>query len=387
MNTFPQEFYDPLYIALGGDMRLLQNFVDDVLARKYNALQLEGFTFDNDLLPDFTYAQIEQELKMNVMASYVDLDSPAIPIAHEGQTIATGKIPRQKSVEYYNEDKLRKLKQLENRRDITAELLRERAGAGMFDIFDTLVGGHTNALSYQRHQIVSKGEFTLNSTNNPNGIQGVTFAAHVPAGNKTTKTGTARWWTSVSSGVYSSEGSACDPIKDLKTLVRKAKNAGVGKFHIEVQKDYLDQVLEHTKIVAALKDKLSVYYKIDSVEMFTDNQKIDALGSLIGCPIIPVDHQVRIQKFQSGVIVNTNIQSFEDNVFVLIPDGNIGSVKTVEPLVLAGGEYANYYGGKLLLTISKDYSKKCMAYESEMTSICVPDKPKYMFYLAPYGAN
>ena len=219
MNTYPQTFYDLLSAGLGANgNRELQGFLDDILARKYNELNLAGFPFASDMLIDFTYEQVRKELKMNVMATYVDIDSPAIPIGTEGAQLQTRKIPRMKMVEYLNEDKIRKQIILEQRFGATSNRAKQAALRSLFVTTDNLVGGHTNSLTYQRHQIVSTGQFALTNTNNPRGIKDV-FAAHIPTGNVKTKTSNDRWWTALSNGVYSSEGNSCDPIQDLKDMV------------------------------------------------------------------------------------------------------------------------------------------------------------------------
>ena len=97
MNTNTLEFYDLLARALGGnDAKRLQGYLDEVMAVKYNGLQLDGFTFNPDMQLDFTYEQLQKEVGLNVMAQYVDLDSPAIPLGGEGFQLSTGKIPRMK---------------------------------------------------------------------------------------------------------------------------------------------------------------------------------------------------------------------------------------------------------------------------------------------------
>ena len=46
MNTYPVQFYDLLSRALGGnDGRRLQGFLDNVVAKKYNQLNIPGFKF------------------------------------------------------------------------------------------------------------------------------------------------------------------------------------------------------------------------------------------------------------------------------------------------------------------------------------------------------
>ena len=106
MNTYPVQFYDLLSRALGGnDSRRLQGFLDNVVAEKYNKLDIPGFKFAPEMQLDYTYEQLQKTAGINVMAQYLDNDSPATPIGTEGAVIATGRIPRMKMVEYYNEDK------------------------------------------------------------------------------------------------------------------------------------------------------------------------------------------------------------------------------------------------------------------------------------------
>lgn len=384
MNTNPIEFYNPLEIALDGAR--LQDFVDEVLA-KYNALQVDGFRFNDDLLPDFTYEQVQRELQLDVMASYVDLDSPAIPVGYEGATLATGKIPRMKAVEYYNEDKLRKLRIMEDRRSVTRSEIVTRAGVSLGEIFLRLVGRHTNSLTYQRHQIVSTGALTLTDTNNPNGIKNVTFASHVPTANKTTLTSTAKWWTGTD---YSAEGAAADPIKDLQAMVKKARRKGVTRFHFEVNYNYLDQILSHSAVKAAIAANLypsaaSSDWAAASIAVLDRETKVSTLGKIVGAPFVAWDTQSAVEKWDNTYkkLARDTFDSFAANVVVLVPDGNIGEILTVEPILLEGGEYAYYYGRKLAITIGKDYVKKCLSYNSEMTSLVVPDKPQVMFYLFP----
>lgn len=387
MNTNPIEFYNPLEIALDGAR--LQDFVDEVLA-KYNALQVDGFRFNDDLLPDFTYEQVQRELNMDVMASYVDLDSPAIPVGYEGVTLATGKIPRMKAVEYYNEDKLRKLRLLEDRRSVSREEIVNRAGVSLGEIFLRLVGRHTNSLTYQRHQVVSTAGLSLTDANNPNGIKNVTFASHVPSANKTTLTTTKRWWTD---NTYATEGSASDPIADLKAMVRTANRKGVSRGHFEVNYDYLDTILGHSKVIAAIAMNLfplaaDASVAAAAVANFSRTRKVEVLGEIIGAPVVAWDTKSAVEKWDNTTkkLTRTTLDSFAKDVVVYVPDGGIGEILTVEPILLEGGEYAYYYGRKLAITIGKDYVKKCLSYNSEMTSLVVPDKPQLMFYLFPNEA-
>lgn len=392
MNTYNGEFYDLIFRALGAnDNAHIQGFLDEALALKYGELQLDGFSFAPDMQLDFTYEQLVKEVGLSVMANYYDVDSPAIPITTEGAQAYTGKIPRMKAVEYWNEDKYRKMLIAEERFGSDSDRVRNAAFRGLFNTVDTLVGQHTNSLTYQRHQMVSAGQVSLNSSNNPLGIAGITLSAHVPAANKINLSGTKRWWTSVSDGVYSSEGAACDPIGDMQKIVKKAKNLGI-RGHFEINNNYLDQVLEHSKVKDAIAAKFSVQVAVTvnaaNLYLFSRENRIAALAQIVGADIKEIDSIVAVEKFNSTTkkVERASFDAFESNVIVYVPDGSLGEVLTVEPLKISGGTYGEYYGGRLLLTVGVDAVKKCQTFATEMTSLVVPDKPNYMWYLTPYNA-
>ena len=106
MDTYNIQFYDLLSRALGPG-ESIQSFLDNTLALKYNSLQLDGFAFEPFMQTDFTFEQVFGEIGLNATAQYYDLDSPALPDGTPGMKSFTGKIPRMKMVEYFNEDKLR----------------------------------------------------------------------------------------------------------------------------------------------------------------------------------------------------------------------------------------------------------------------------------------
>ena len=386
MDTYNIQFYDLLSRALGAG-ESLQSFMDNTMALKYNSLQLDGFTFDPFMQTDFGYEQIVGELALNPVAQYYDLDSPALPDGTVGSKSYTGKIPRMKKVEYFNEDKLRKMKLIEDRKSVTPEQVARVAYEQLFITMDTLVGGHTNALTYQRHQAVSTGKFTISATNNPKGIKNITLDYHIPANNKTTLTSTARWWTS-STHTSANEGSNANPVKDLTDVVAKARYAGI-RGHFEVEIDYLKECLAHSKVLAVIgvsvlpasdSTSQSAYASIMSYE-----QKKSALETIIGAPIKAIDSLVPIESIDKTekAFTRSNVNAFEKDVWVFVPDGNIGTVKTVEPIAIEGGNYASFYGGKLLVTVGVDFVKKCQSYNSEMTSLVIPNVPQYMWYLYP----
>ena len=372
MTTYPVQFYDLLSRALGGnDGRRLQGFLDNVVAQKYNELNIPGFKFADEMQLDFTYEQLMKSAGINVMAQYLDLDSPATPIGTEGAVIATGRIPRMKMTEIYNEDKYRKLLIAEQRFGAGSDRVVNAAVKALFNTADTLVGGHTNSLTYQRHQVVSTGKFTLNSTNNPNGIVGLTFSSHVPAANTTTLSGTKRWWTD---SAYATEGSAADPIADLIAMVESAQEKGIDG-HFEVNKTYLSKILGHSKVVAAIGANLFPMAEnaAASASYLSRAKKLEVLAEIVGAPIVEIDAKVATEVWNktNKALERKTIDAFEANVVVFVPNGEIGEILTVEPIAIDGGTYATFYGGRLLMTVDVDAKYKCQSFNTEMTS-CPP---------------
>lgn len=386
MDTYQIEFYDLLSRALGQG-ESIQSFLDDTMALKYNSLQLDGFEFDPFMQTDLAYEQTVGQLMVNTVAQYYDLDSPAIPDGTPGAKAYTGKMPRMKKVEYFNEDKIRKMRLLEDRRSYSADQVAAIAYEQLFNTIDRLIGGHTNALTYQRHQAVSTGKFTISNANNAKGISGVVLDYHVPSANKTTLSGTARWWTSTTH-TNANEGSAANPVKDLTDIVAKARYNGV-RGHFEVDIDYLKEVLAHSAVLAQIGVSVlpaaGSTAQVSYAGILGYEAKKSALETLIGAPIKAIDSLISTEALDkpSKSIVASTLNSFEKDVFVFVPDGTIGVVKTAEPIAIAGGNYGSFYGGKLLLTVGVDAVKKCQSFNTEMTSLVIPEAVNQMFYLFP----
>jgi hypothetical protein len=386
MDTYNIQFYDLLSRALGPG-ESIQSFMDNTMALKYNSLQLDGFVFEPFMQTDFTFEQVFGEIGLNATAQYYDLDSPALPDGTPGFKSYTGKIPRMKKVEYFNEDKLRKMKLIEDRRSTSPSQIAEIAYQQLFITVDNLIGGHTNALTYQRHQAVSKGKFAINATNNPKGIKNVVIDYHVPAENKTTLDGNDRWWTS-STHTDANKGSSADPINDLKKVVQTARNKGI-RGHFEVEINYLKECLAHPAVLAVIGTSMLPASDSTAQVAYARIQPYDVLKArleaLIDAPIKAIDSLVPIESIDKNekAFVKANVNAFEKDVWVYVPDGQIGIVKTVEPIAIEGGQYGSFYGGKLLLTVGVDYVKKCQSYNTEMTSLVIPSVPQYMWYLFP----
>ena len=390
MNTYPTTTYDLLAGALGANSSAkLQGFLDSVMASKYNSAQWDGFSFASAMQLDFTYEQIQKELNLYKMATYVSNQADAIPDGTKGFTLSTGKIPRQKKVQFYDEDAWRKQEILNKMYAGSTNSALNNAIIELFNRLDALIGGHTMSVTYQRHQIVSTGKLELTNTNNPRGIKDV-FASHIPDANKKTKTGDGRWWTSASNGVYATEGSKSNPIKDLNDMIYAAEQKGISAMHFEIDKLYARQVANHSKIIAAIG--ASLYPMSDTAAqaaatgLISLERRMQILGEILNVPFVLIDSIVNTEKLNaSGVLEDVQIRAFDENVIVLVPDGNLGEIHAVMPFAAPGADStASFYDGRLLLTVTSQPQRKIQQFDTEMTTLVVPDKPQYMRYLYPY---
>lgn len=383
MTPRDTNYYD--LIKYGFANESYQEFVDTYLASLYNGRKTDGFEWDADIQIDFTYHQIQAELGLNTLPTYVDVDSPGVYKHTEGFELSSGTIPRAKHGYALNEKILREEMIFAQRTGRFSTNLSQKMRDLVFDHTAKLIGGNYNGLTYQRDQMVSTGSFVLDASNNPAGIKNITFSAKIPTTNNVTLTGTKRWFTDDNN----TEGTAGDPIKDLKKQVYDLKRKGVAGMHFEV--DYLTfrRTMEHSKIRTAVA--LNIYPLADAnniaplAAMLDESLVKTKLEGIIGCPIKVIDNIVAVEKFDKaeGKVVKEQIRSFKPDVWVLVPDGQLGSIKAVEPIAMPdpAARLAWYDGGRTILKQWYDTRTNTQYIESELTALVVPNKPQYMLYL------
>ena len=275
MRTIPVTLRDMVDLGMGGQN--WQSFVDHY-EEKFDAISVEGFDFDPVSI-GYTWAQMLSKVGAQVLPTYVDPESEGYekPLGQlEG---ATGNIPTQKLFYSVNRVILREKMQLvqkygnavmdDEMRDVMFGLLDEGT--------DGLIQSFVNALNHQRHQVVSKGQFTIDAVNNPRGLKGITIGFNMPAANKDVLTGTARWWTS-SDHVKANEGKDSDPLMYLKNR-RKAIRRTLtgysryeGPLGMEISQDLWDDMLTHSKVLYRLAANLYPTISDDTVRLtFLEN--------------------------------------------------------------------------------------------------------------------
>lgn len=365
-------FYDLIGVGLEGSP--YQVFVDEVLSDLQNGRKTDGFDWSPDIQMDFTYEQLEMELGIASIPTYVDVDSPGTYKTKEGVVVNRGSIPRAKHGFAINEKRLREEIIIAQRTGRYSYGLAEKMRDVLFESTSDLITGNYNGLTYQRDQMVSKGSFTLTTSNNPSGILG-TFEAKIPAANKTTLSGESKWYTAA--GV---EGTASNPIKDLQDKVKQMKNKRVSSFHFEVDELTFDKTLEHSKVREAIALNLYPTTQNDnlaSLAAVLDRTVMKAkLEAIIGAPIKVVNNIVRIE-------VIGEVRSFAENVWALVPDGSLGDIKAVQPLYGAdpAARFATYDGGRTVLKQWFDTKTNTQYIESELTALVVPARASHMFQL------
>lgn len=383
MITRDANYYD--LIKYGFTDESYQEFVDTYLYDLHTGRKTDGFEWDTDIQIDFTYAQIQAELGLDTIPTFVDVDSPGAYKSPEGFQLSTGTIPRAKHGYALNEKILREEMIFAQRTGKFSTNLAEKMRDIIFDHTSKLINGNYNALTLQRDQMISTGAFTLDVENNPAGIKNISFPAKIPNANKTVLSGQNRWFTDAND----TEGTTSDPIKDLQDQVYTLKRKGVASMHFEVDYLTLRRTFKHSKVRTAIA--LNIYPLADAANIASlaavldENTMRTKLEGIIGCPIKVIDNIVAIEKFdaKAGKVTKNQIRSFAENVWVLVPDGSLGTIKAVEPIAVPdpAARLAWYDGGRTILKQWYNTQTNTQYIESELTALVVPNKPQYMLYL------
>lgn len=386
MRTMVNNYYDLITFGLGNQK--FQDFVDKFQA-KYNTPQTDGFVWDSEIQLDYTYEQLIQNLGIKTLPVYVDVDSEGLDKSLGEFKIGSNRIPTQKHRYAMNAKMLRE-------RMIMVQKFGEAALNGeartalmdlLFDSTDKLIGGNRNALTHQRMRVCSTGQFTIDLENNPRGLQGITFDFGIPTENKVVLTTTARWWTNAEH-IPANEGSASDPLLFLKNKRKEMKKLGYPAGHFEMSEDLYDDLLTHSKVLARIGYSLYPIAAGDDAaknyaQNLTDDAKKDAIERIVGAPIKTYDSVAAVDKFDaaSKSIKPVTIDNFKSTNVSFVPDGQIGTIKSVRPMVFTDDptqRIAWFDGGRTLITNRFEAKTKTMYVESEMAVLCVPNMPQYM---------
>lgn len=381
MITRNADFYDILALGLGGASDY-QEFIDTMLADKYNAPQTDGFLWDSNIQRDFSYEQLEAEMSIYAMATFVDIDSPGGTHAMNTATVSSGKIPRFKHGFVIDEKIIRDQMILAQQFGTITEGMKLQLSEILFNSTDKLIGGNYNTLTYMRHQAVSTGQFSITSANNPGGIANLTFSFGVPAANQKKAGGFGSIGTK-----YAWSSASANPVGDLLDMQKYADDNNIPYGGFEMSKALWNIFRNHANVKSMVAMGINMGANLSNVAtmMFTD-ATIKAYLEGIGLPPITIiDSLVQVDKYNPATrgVDYTSIRPFDEAKVVLRPSGQLGTIKAVEPIALAdpGARIAFFDGGRTKLTQTFDSKRVIQYIESELTALVVPSNPRYLVQL------
>ena len=403
-NTYSQGFYTLMEEAGILSSKSFSLYIRDVVGfGNIQDLNLDGFTWDPISSLTFDYEQLIVSNRLKVMATYVDKDSEAIPLGTEGFEAVRGVIPRQKARFIWDEDDYRKYLDALNKLDFQNTTAEQYARDLLFNGLTDIKNAHELSMTYQRDQMVSNRSLSLTADNNPRGITGLTFEASVPVANVTTLSGDYRWFTDPDNKDNTHEGSSSDPVKDVRTIVRGLKRKGWKNIVLEVDEQSWLEDMDHSKWRTAIGYKLRRDLVLApnndanalAVGMDADDDEVKvAFAKIIGIPLANIKFRqglAAVEKLQGkgpdAKLVRTSFRTFNANTYVFYPAGPLGTIKSVLPLTPdSSAIYAKFFGGKGLIQYEYDAKAKTQDWWSELTALCVPNRPQEMYYLITYSA-
>lgn len=368
--------------------------------RESQEANLEGFVWDTPQL-DFTYEMLEAEKNVEVMASYVDLNSPAVPYRKlTNLKVLKGTIPRMKASVVRGENDYRKqlialneVKSIANFGNtdestaVSAFLSKQ-----LFHSVDDIISAFKNSLNYQVGQMKSNAGLTLTDDNNPYGSIRASFKANVPEDNHFVKT----WFTDKNG----TENPSSTPVDDIRNFVRKLKWQvnGYSNVAIEMSEKFLYKLLGHSDVLKAIGYALTGiglrYTKAND-----DNAVAVARGTALEAQkdalrrVLEVDELITSKTVcvaapptvEEGTIP---VDAFNDGVVLVRPTGTIGVIKNVAPLrpdsqAIVG----SIYGGRGIIEYVYNRDTREQRWMGELTALAVPIRPKDMYYFHAYGSK
>lgn len=389
MKTIPVTLRSIIELGLGGDD--WQTFVDHYEER-FDALRIDGFSFD-PISINYTFRQLLSAVNATVLPTYVDPESEGYELPLGQAEGVSDNIPTQKLFYSVNRVVVREQMQLAQKYGQVA--LNDEMGDIIFGLLDEgtekLIQSFENALNHQRHQIVSTGSFTINATNNPRGIKGLTIGFGLPQANTDTLKGTAVWWTNAT---HTSEGGTSDPIKYMQDRVKYIRRSGHygGPLALEISQDLWDDLLTHSKVLQKIGYSIvptaaSAAAAQSVGENTPDEAKKEAIRKLIRVDEIRVRDTYAYVSAPDATsanapdLVTTQITNFAPTNISFVPTGKLGGIQGVQPLSMGyKPENIAYAMGKRLLIETEDIPRThSINVNGEMAQLCVPSAIRQMF--------
>lgn len=346
---------------------------------------------------DMTYAALQRNTNIQVMAKHVALDAHAIPNPTQGAEVLEGSIPSvATNITIGKEDYLREAQLLMNA-ELVGRPLVDAAQDMLAEKFDAKFAEHNARASYMRDYVIFHGKYEITATNNAGSFYNVEFDFGVPAGNKTSKSGTAKWWTD---STFATEGSAADPVADLDGLVENLITKGFKKNQIVIEGGYktLHALCRHSKIREAIavfmNPAIAPRTSSQSPSLaavtygMSDEQLAAQLSARMGVEFISRDFVTGIPVFnqKKGKFETAQQTGFVEGTLVARPKGEVGEIHATGHLMVGGaGDAVHssglYDGGRILVDYNCNLREKVQIWDTEEIYLYVLTQGKNMFYL------
>lgn len=401
--------FDDIMKSLGlGSSKALEVWYNKYLqGREKMGLNIDGFTWDRGQI-DFKYEFGEVADTVTAMATYLDLNSPALP---RGKNIEISKfggyIPRQKRFETKGENDFRReliaIDEIQRGASLIGESPYNSVGDYLSKNLLTSVAefpdSHAQSLTYQVGQMKSAGVLTLTDENNPGGIVGVEFKAHIPEKNIES----CDYYTIAADGTVTYDETK-NPIEDHKKFLKSLLYDGTyGAVHEEFDEDTFYTLMGHPAFVKAIG-----YMAVNGLYTATTSKAdADARALEAGKGIMLTDgdnaeamigYYKRIFKRVANVTLHNNVvgvakfnpttkrfeypllKAFNENVMLVRPVGTIGTIKNVVPVRPDGSAIsARMFGGRGIIEYRYNPETRTQYWESELTVLAVPNRPSKMY--------
>lgn len=375
----------------------LTAFLEDVVFpyRTGGGRNTDGFT-QLDLKPAFnmTYAALQTENNIGVMANHVALEAHAKPNPTRGFSALEGTIPHIATNETMGQEDYLKAAKLLMEAEMVGRPLQVAAQMMLQKRFDAKFKEHEDRASYMRDYVVFHGQYDITKDNNDGSYTGITFDFKVPAENKKQLSGDKRWWTDSD---YKVEGANATPIADIDEILLGMMAKGIQKSNVEIEVGYytLYRLANHSKVRADIALFLNPVLagnteqeRIRTTAGMSQEQLVAALERRLG-----VSFSVRnfitslpVLNPKTGKFEWKDQTGFKEDTLVFRPKGNIGEIHSSGHLTVGGdagsdGIYGMYDGGRILMTYTCKAREKVQIWDTEETSLYVLTAGKNMRYL------
>lgn len=343
---------------------------------------------------NMTYAAMQTENNIGIMANHVALEAHAKPTPSRGFSGLEGTIPHiATNITLGQEDYLKEARLLMEA-EMVGRPLQQAAQMMLFDKFDKKLQEHADRASYMRDYVVFNGKYDITEKNNDGSFTNITFDFKVPDTNKKTLTETDRWWTD---NEYKTEGTTSDPIKDIDDVLLEMQSKKIKRNNVVIEIGFytLNRLCRHSKVRSGIALYLNPALagntdaqRAETTYGMSDTQLQSALEDRLGVSFMVRDFITSIPKLnkKTGKFEFDDMTGFKEDTLVFRPKGNVGEIHSSGHLTVGGdagsdGLYGMFDGGRILMTYTCNVRERTQIWDTEETSLYVLTAGKNMRYL------